>query len=79
MTKEQCTIPIELSHMTPLQRLEAAEWAIGQFGQESVDIMRPITKKVVGGPNPCNEIMLVPCFWFEKEKDANWFMLRWSP
>lgn len=76
--KEHCTIPVELTHLTTEQRREAAVWALEHFGLEEVDIIRPLTKKVIEGPNLCNEIMMVPCFWFEKQKDANWFLMRWS-
>ena len=78
MVIEHCTIPVELSHLTTQQRREAAGWAVERFGITEVDILRPMGKKVVGGPNLCNEIMLVPCFWFSNQKDANWFLLRWS-
>jgi hypothetical protein len=78
MELKHCTIPVDLSHLTVQQRREAAAWAVEHFGITEVDFLRPMTKQVVGGPNPCNEIMLVPCFWFSKQKDANWFLMRWS-
>lgn len=77
MVLENCTIPIELTHLPAVIRREAAEWALSEFGVEKVDVLRPMTKKVTEGPNLCNEIMMVPCFWFENQKDANWFALRW--
>lgn len=77
MVLEHCTISIELSHLTVQQRREAAAWAVERFGITEVDILRPLTKKVTEGPNLCNEIMMVPCFWFANQKDANWFALRW--
>lgn len=57
-------------------RLEAAEWCMMELGLDRVEIMRPLAVKVTG-PNPCNEIAMVACFWFENQKDANWFALRW--
>jgi hypothetical protein len=78
MELTHCTIPVELSHLTAQERREAACWAVEKFGIADVDFLRPMTKKVVDGPNLCNEIMLVPCFWFSSQKDANWFLLRWA-
>ncbi len=75
--KEHCTIPIELTHIPALTRIDAAVWAMEEFGPDSVDVLRPMSKRVVEGPNLCNEVMMVPCFWFKNQKDANWFALRW--
>lgn len=76
MIAERCNIPIRIDHLPTKTRLEAAEWCIAEFGIERVEIMRPLEVKH-GGKNPCNEIGLVACFWFENQKDANWFALRW--
>jgi hypothetical protein len=73
-----CNIPVEIGHLGTQVRLAAAEWCLREFGVGRVDILRPISKRVVGGPNPCNELMLVPCFWFSTEEDAMWFSLKWS-
>ena len=77
MVLEHCTIPIDLSRLSAETRREAAIWAFEEFGYDSVDVLRPMSKKVTEGPNLCNEIMMVPCFWFSNQKDANWFALRW--
>jgi hypothetical protein len=76
MIQEHCTIPIRIDHLPTNTRLEAAEWCLFEFGLDHVEIMRPLTVKVEG-PNPCNEIAMVACFWFESQRDANWFALRW--
>ncbi len=76
MILEHCTIPIRIDHLSTATRLEAAEWCLQEYGIGHVEIMRPLTVKI-SGPNPCNEIGLAACFWFENQKDANWFALRW--
>jgi hypothetical protein len=76
MINERCDIPIRVDHLSTDARLEAAEWCLDEFGIDHVEIMRPLTVKFEG-PNPCNEIGMVACFWFENQKDANWFTLRW--
>lgn len=73
-----CVIPVELSHLTTSERRAAAEWAIEKYGQDNVDVMRPLLQRIEEGPALCKEIVMVPCFWFATQKQANWFLLRWS-
>jgi hypothetical protein len=70
------TIPIRIDHLGTVVRYNAALWCIEEFGIENFDFLRPITVKM-DGPNPCNEIGVVACFWFAKQEDANWFALKW--
>lgn len=62
-------IPIRVDHLPTTDRLNAAVWCIEHFGVEHVDILRPITVDA--------DLDAAACFWFERQKDANWFALRW--
>ena len=68
--KEHCTVGVGLEHLDIFQRREAATWAIEKFGIDNVDIVRPMMSAYGD--------RMIPCFWFAREKDANWFLLRWS-
>lgn len=71
-----CSIPIRVDHLPVNTRRDAAEWCVAKYA-DKVDVLRPLTVKVTEGGNLCNEIYAAPCFWFEDQKDANWFSLRW--
>lgn len=62
-------IPIRVDHLGTSDRLEAAVWCLLEFGIEHVDILRPITVD--------DNTDLAACFWFDNQRDANWFALRW--
>ncbi len=64
MLKEHFKHFVPLAGKDPGTRAAAAEWAFGKFGVSSVEIFY------------CNN--KIPGFWFEKEKDAVLFALKWS-
>lgn len=53
-----------ITHLDTSKRIEAATWAIDQFGDD-VDIW------VLGKNHEAG-------FWFKYEKDSMWFIMRWS-
>ena len=65
MVKYWCTHFVALPTLEVGVRREAANWALEKFGTQQVDIMH-------------NRPDGTPGFWFEKEKDAILFALRWS-
>ena len=70
--RDYCIHWVELSHLTPEQRGEAADWACELFGVDCVDITSP--KEV---PHDRHYAQLIPGFWFAHEKDAVFFSLRY--
>lgn len=70
--KEHCKHFVELSHLSIIERRAAASWAFDKFGIDNVDVMRPIEKIGRYG------VSMTPGFWFAREKDAVWFILKWS-
>lgn len=65
MIKYWCKHFVPLPALEVGVRREAAEWALTKFGTQQVDIMHN---------GPSNR----PGFWFEHEKDAIMFSLKWS-
>jgi hypothetical protein len=62
--KPECTIFVDMSHKSGLERVHAAHWAMELYGADRVDIM---------SLGPDRELGL----WFREAKEANWFSLRW--
>lgn len=65
MRKFWCKHFVPFSSKTWAARSDAASWALAKFGTQSVDIMH-------------NDPSGRPGFWFEHEKDAMLFLLKWS-
>ena len=65
MKKQWCKHFVPFSSDTWASRAVAANWALTKFGTQSVDIMH-------------NDPRGRPGFWFEHEKDAILFALKWS-
>lgn len=65
MKKQWCKHFVPFSGDTWEARSDAANWALKKFGTQSVDIMY-------------NDPRGRPGFWFEHEKDAVLFTLKWS-
>jgi hypothetical protein len=67
-------IPVRIDHLPASIRREAALWCSEEIGIDKVEVMRPL--EIRNEQNGlCQEV--VACFWFENQKDANWFALRW--
>ena len=65
MQKYWCKHFVPLPYLEPGVRRDAAFWALQKFGTQQVDIMH-------------NDPTGRPGFYFEHEKDAILFALRWS-
>lgn len=65
MQKQWCKHFVALPRLEVGLRREAAEWALLKYGSQSIDIMY-------------NKPDGTPGFWFEHERDAIMFILRWS-
>lgn len=63
--KYWCKHFVPVSGLVASNRTEAARWALDKFGTQSVEIFY-------------NNGNGVPGFFFEKEKDAVLFALKWS-
>lgn len=65
MQKYWCKHFVPLPYLEAGIRRDAAFWALQKFGTQQVDIMY-------------NKPDGTPGFWFEHEKDAIMFALKWS-